>query len=487
MPPKLEVFLNLDRSFAPSNLAVHNLSQASAIVSWWPSSSQFSHIISIDSIEHRTLRPGVYRFKLSGLLPDTSHLITITAQIHNHANELNSNYAASIEFRTLASRCLAQPTDLSIDKEPNETDAFCLSWNPVISLPNQMSNGIAVGGYSIYLDGTRVHQILNPTASSVSLSSKLLMGAKTLTLRTLSLDGNSESKDSEPVKLSKNFLEDIRKAGQLHRPKAVPAEPVKRGPAQMPKLTDANRKKKPESRPSVDNEADLYENNRSSVVPVSGVKKSSRQSSPSSSVGGASNYRVFIALFDYDPLKMSPNTDSCQEELPFKKGQLIKIYGEQDSDGFFYGESNGRSGFIPCNMVSEVQADEQEVVGRLIDSEEKSKRKTSVGQKSPQTKSKVPSAKQAKSMKQQDQQFVPIGKYSKCKTMVALYDYDPQSLSPNMDADAELAFKTGQIITVYDDMDEDGFFVGELNGKRGLVPSNFLQPLDQSSQYVDKK
>lgn len=35
-------------------------------------------------------------------------------------------------------------------------------------------------------------------------------------------------------------------------------------------------------------------------------------------------FRVFIALFDYDPFKMSPNTDSCQEELPFKEGQLIK-------------------------------------------------------------------------------------------------------------------------------------------------------------------
>lgn len=32
-------------------------------------------------------------------------------------------------------------------------------------------------------------------------------------------------------------------------------------------------------------------------------------------------------------------------------------------------------------------------------------------------------------------------------------------------------------------MDEDGFYIGELNGKRGLVPSNFLQPIDQDHQY----
>jgi RIMS-binding protein 2 len=63
---------------------------------------------------------------------------------------------------------------------------------------------------------------------------------------------------------------------------------------------------------------------------------------------------------------MSPNTDSCQEELPFKEGQLIKIYGEQDADGFFYGEANGKFGYIPCNMVSEVQVDDPEVVKHLL-------------------------------------------------------------------------------------------------------------------------
>jgi len=38
----------------------------------------------------------------------------------------------------------------------------------------------------------------------------------------------------------------------------------------------------------------------------------------------------------------------------------------------------------------------------------------------------------------------------------------------------ELCFSTGNVIYVYGDMDEDGFYMGELNGVRGLVPSNFL-------------
>lgn len=42
----------------------------------------------------------------------------------------------------------------------------------------------------------------------------------------------------------------------------------------------------------------------------------------------------------------------------------------------------------------------------------------------------------------------------------------------------ELSFQTGQLILVYGDMDEDGFYMGELDGIRGLVPSNFLSDAD---------
>lgn len=38
----------------------------------------------------------------------------------------------------------------------------------------------------------------------------------------------------------------------------------------------------------------------------------------------------------------------------------------------------------------------------------------------------------------------------------------------------ELSFTTGQIINVYGDMDDDGFYMAEIDGVRGLVPSNFL-------------
>jgi len=39
----------------------------------------------------------------------------------------------------------------------------------------------------------------------------------------------------------------------------------------------------------------------------------------------------------------------------------------------------------------------------------------------------------------------------------------------------ELAFSRGDVIAVYGDADDDGFYFGELDGRSGLVPSNFLQ------------
>ncbi len=100
---------------------------------------------------------------------------------------------------------------MAIEKDSVETDTYNLSWKPVCDIENAVSNGIPIGGYSIYLDGVRVHQILNPTASTVNLNQKLLFGsgAKVLTVRTLSLDGNAESKDSEPLHLSKNLISQV--------------------------------------------------------------------------------------------------------------------------------------------------------------------------------------------------------------------------------------------------------------------------------------
>ncbi|XP_070331159.1 RIMS-binding protein 2 isoform X9 [Odocoileus virginianus] len=165
--------------------------------------------------------------------------------------------------------------------------------------------------------------------------------------------------------------------------------------------------------------------------------------------------RIFVALFDYDPLTMSPNPDAAEEELPFKEGQIIKVYGDKDADGFYRGETCARLGLIPCNMVSEIQADDEEMMDQLL--------------RQGFLPLNTPVEKIERNRRGGRQHAVST------RRVVALYDYDPRESSPNIDVEAELTFCTGDIITVFGEIDEDGFYYGELNGQKGLVPSNFLE------------
>jgi hypothetical protein len=88
----------------------------------------------------------------------------------------------------------------------------------------------------------RLHQILNPTATTVNLTSKLLFnnGAKLLTIRTLGLDGNTESKDSEPIKLT-NFLNTINQVGVINDLEEKKFKPVQQQQQQQPPPTSLNK------------------------------------------------------------------------------------------------------------------------------------------------------------------------------------------------------------------------------------------------------
>uniref|UniRef100_G3WSR8 RIMS-binding protein 2 n=1 Tax=Sarcophilus harrisii TaxID=9305 RepID=G3WSR8_SARHA len=186
--------------------------------------------------------------------------------------------------------------------------------------------------------------------------------------------------------------------------------------------------------------------------------------------------RIFVALFDYDPHTMSPNPDGAEEELPFKEGQIIKVYGDKDADGFYRGETCARLGLIPCNMVSEIQADDEEMMDQLL-------KQGFLPLNTPVEKivtcdrfKESALSVHRRSRKSKRERNRRSGRHPmSTRRMVALYDYDPRESSPNVDVEAELTFCTGDIITVFGEIDEDGFYYGELNGQKGLVPSNFLE------------
>ncbi|XP_067262704.1 RIMS-binding protein 2 isoform X2 [Chanodichthys erythropterus] len=195
---------------------------------------------------------------------------------------------------------------------------------------------------------------------------------------------------------------------------------------------------------------------------------------------GENEVRVFVALFPYEPAVMSPNPDAAEEELPFKEGQIIKVYGDKDADGFYRGEAGGRHGFVPCNMVSEIQVDDEETREQLLMqgflSTEASMEKIVESAAVWEDTSAIDSSSQDLS-----RSAAPMGS-SRPRRMVAIFDYDPRESSPNADIEAELTFSAGDIIYVFGDMDDDGFYYGDLNGHKGLAPSNFLQAFPETEE-----
>ncbi|XP_040388143.1 peripheral-type benzodiazepine receptor-associated protein 1 isoform X8 [Cygnus olor] len=213
--------------------------------------------------------------------------------------------------------------------------------------------------------------------------------------------------------------------------------------------------------------------------------------------------RIFVALFDYDPVSMSPNPDAAEEELPFKEGQILKVCGDKDADGFYRGECAGREGYIPCNMVSEVQVENNEIKRQLLkqgflpaDTPMESigngtfsppPRRQTVPPPKPRRSKKAELDKQEKYKSHPGQKHQDFeAELLTPRSMMAVFDYNPKESSPNADAEAELTFSAGDIITVFGSMDDDGFYYGELNQQRGLVPSNFLEAVTSDGGMVEE-
>ncbi|CAG2111123.1 unnamed protein product, partial [Medioppia subpectinata] len=73
---------------------------------------------------------------------------------------------------------------------------------------------------------------------------------------------------------------------------------------------------------------------------------------------------------------------------------------------------------------------------------------------------------------------IEIPNRGRCKVYIARYSYDPFKQSPNDNPEAELTLLAGDFVLIFGNVDEDGFFYGELlDGRRGLIPSNFVEKL----------
>lgn len=64
---------------------------------------------------------------------------------------------------------------------------------------------------------------------------------------------------------------------------------------------------------------------------------------------------------------------------------------------------------------------------------------------------------------------------------MVLFDYDPQKSPASEHPELELKLKEGDFLTVFGDMDTGGYFEADLNGVRGLVPSLYVDEVEDEN------
>jgi len=55
-----------DAPLAPSCVRASGITSTSAVISWLPSNSNYQHVVCVNNVEIRTVKPGVYRHTITG-------------------------------------------------------------------------------------------------------------------------------------------------------------------------------------------------------------------------------------------------------------------------------------------------------------------------------------------------------------------------------------------------------------------------------------
>jgi RIMS-binding protein 2 len=499
------MIIGKDAPLGPSCVRASNVTSTSSVISWLPSNSNFQHTVCINNVEVRTVKPGTYKHTITGLTPNTVYRVTVRAKNikaspfvdEKSLVRLLEKLSAHTEFRTLNKALPDPPMDVRVDGGPQD-GTILVTWIPV-TLNTTGVRHVPVTGYAVFADGKRVTDVDSPSSDHalVDLGCIGHFNPKLITVRSKSGDLLSNDSSAVPIQASSRTR---RAARGDSRVRYGPTSGYGGGgagggrggrsiskPRNLRGFRDASgqlvfdpddenlsdKELYARNIPAIGSELEAYSDEDYSGEGRRGRHGGAWDRRNKRRGGRQDGSRIFVALFDYDPPTMSPNPEACDEELPFREGQLIKIYGDKDADGFYWGECGKRSGYVPCNMVSEVQVEDERMVQEFL-KEERGGRGPGGGLGGRGGPGGGVGGPGGPPYGGSRDRWGDIYANTPVKKMIALYDYDPHELSPNVDLEVELPFRTGDVIYVYGDMDDDGFFLAELRGQRGLVPSNFL-------------
>lgn len=184
-------------------------------------------------------------------------------------------------------------------------------------------------------------------------------------------------------------------------------------------------------------------------------------------------------LFDYEP--------ENEDELKIEVGDTVEII-KQEEEGWWEGVLNGKTGVFPSNFVEIISTEDEEPSNDLSESQPAEEKPETKGKKvmgvglgnifegGPiKLRSTAASAKRPvekpdpKPVVTEEPAVLKREKPATVEKAVVRYSY-------NADNEDELSLKENDIIVILDkELEDAGWWKGELNGKVGVFPDNFVE------------
>ena len=176
-----------DAPLGPTMLRATRTTSTSATVSWIPSNTNFLHSISVNSVEIKTVRPGVFKHTLAGLSPNTLYRVSVRAKNIKAAPYVAGSAAydklsSHLEVRTQPKGLPEPPVDVQVEAGPRPS-TLLVSWLPGTINPMGTSNGAPVTGYVVYGDGHSLMDVASGTADQAVVELGGRLDIKNITVR----------------------------------------------------------------------------------------------------------------------------------------------------------------------------------------------------------------------------------------------------------------------------------------------------------------
>ncbi|XP_060114584.1 SH3 domain-containing protein 21 [Heteronotia binoei] len=170
-----------------------------------------------------------------------------------------------------------------------------------------------------------------------------------------------------------------------------------------------------------------------------------------------------------------PYTPAKEDELELCPGELVQIL-EEIEDGWWLGKKSGKLGAFPSNFVQELGSQPPEPV--FLEP------KLGAGKQRPKVTDETFMLTETEAVKPETVMEKPVPPVQKPQTQQTsagnsplycrvMFDYEPEH-------EDELLLKKGDLVLLLNkDTMDVGWWEGQIQGKRGLFPDNFVMPLPQ--------